>query len=287
MEQINVLLFYKYTKIENPESFREWHLKILNGFDLKGRVLVAEEGINGTVSCLIEATEKYKKYIHSIPEFGDIHFKETPSKNHPFRKTQVKVKKEIVASGLYNKVDVNNAGTPLEPVEFKKMIENNSDAVVLDMRNDYEFKVGRFKDAVQIGTENFREFTKKAKNFEQFKGKNILMYCTGGVRCEKASAFFRQQGFRNVYQLKGGIINFCQQFPDTLFEGSCFTFDSRLVIPVSKKSISTCEICNSDCNIYINCKNVDCDKLFVCCDGCKRNLNRCCSKNCASKIILD
>src|SRR3989338_2811678 len=165
MEQINVLLFYNYVKIKNPELFSQEHLKILKDFNLKGRVIVAEEGINGAVSGSIEDTEKYKKYMHSIPEFADIHFKETSAKNHPFRKTQVKVKREIVASGLYNKVDVMGAGTHLEPVEFKKMIENNDDTVVLDMRNDYEFKVGRFKGAVQIGTENFREFTKKVPDF--------------------------------------------------------------------------------------------------------------------------
>ncbi len=284
MQKIIVLLYYKYVKIKSLDSFSQQHLKILKDLNLKGRILVAEEGINGAVSGSKEAAENYKRYMHSIPEFADIHFKETSAKNHPFRKTQVKVKKEIVASGLYNKVDVNNAGTHLEPAEFKRMIETDDSSIVLDMRNDYEFKVGRFKGAVQIGTENFREFTKKAKNFEQFKGKNILMYCTGGVRCEKASAYFRQQGFKNVFQLKGGIINYCNQFPDGLFEGACFTFDSRLVIPVSKKSISKCEICSSECDSYLNCKNVDCDKLFVCCDVCKRKFNGCCSGYCLSKV---
>ncbi|MBI2660889.1 rhodanese-related sulfurtransferase [Candidatus Woesearchaeota archaeon] len=208
MEKIIVLLYYKYVKIDNPEAFRAEHLKILNNFNLKGRVLVAEEGINGAVSGTKESTEQYKRYMHSIPGFSDVHFKETEAKSHPFRKTQVKIKKEIVASGLYGKVDVNDAGIHLEPAEFRKMIEENEDAVVLDMRNDYEYKVGRFKGAVQIGTENFREFTRKVSHFDEFKGRNILMYCTGGVRCEKASAYFRQKGFKNVFQLKGGIMNY-------------------------------------------------------------------------------
>ena len=212
--------------------------------------------------------------------FKDIKFKHTISKIHPFKKTIVRVRKEIVTSGL--KVNLNKKAEYVSPKELNNIIDKQKDIILLDARNNYESKIGKFKNALTPNIETFKQFKKIKKDLLKFKNKKIITYCTGGVRCEKASAFLKENGFKNVFQLEGGILNYIEKFPDKHFEGRCFVFDNRMSIPSSKKSkeISICELCHVNCSHYINCINVKCDKLFICCNNCEKKFNHACSKKC-------
>jgi UPF0176 protein len=157
----------------------------------------------------------------------------------------------------------------------------------LDARNDYESRVGRFKNAITPNIKTFREFPKVLSELDGKKDKKILMYCTGGIRCEKASAFLKKEGFNNVYQLHGGILNFSKTFPNTIWEGKCFVFDKRLISEVNEgeKPITQCELCGLDCDLYKNCRNRECDKLTITCLNCERTFGGCCSKECFNEIL--
>lgn len=283
--QTHILLFYKFVNIENPEKFREEHQQFCNSLGIKGKVLVATEGINGSVSGTREQTEKYKENLKSDSRFTDIEFKEEVGLQHPFGKMIVRIKKEIIKLGV--NLDMSKTGEHLSPEEFIKLCKEKNDFVLLDTRNDYETKVGKFKNAIIPPIETFNEFPNFIKNSNISKDTPIVMYCTGGIRCEKASAYMVQEGFKNVKQLHGGIINFCQQFPNTLWEGSCFVFDNRLTSNINQQSkpITYCIHCNTPCDLYRNCKNERCNALNFVCDNCKSKFQSCCSKEC-EKIII-
>ncbi|MEK6817283.1 MAG: rhodanese-related sulfurtransferase [Nanoarchaeota archaeon] len=282
--KINILLFYKFQKIGNPKSFAKEHLKFCKKLEVLGKVLVSEEGINGSISGTVEQTEKYKKFLKSKKGFEDIWFKEEMSNEHPFTRMFVRVKKEIIA--LDKPINLNKIGKHLSPKEFLELYKKNEDVIILDARNDYESKVGKFKNAITPQIKTFREFPKAVEEMKNMKNKKIVMYCTGGIRCEKASAYMIQKGFKNVMQLKGGIINFCQQYPDTVWEGRCFVFDKRLMTNINQTSppISECELCGKLCDLYRNCKNHNCDKLVIMCLNCEKKMNACCSKKCLQEF---
>ncbi len=277
--------FYKYTNLKNPEAFQKEHIEFCNKLGIKGKVLIAKEGINGTVSGTRQQIEKYEKELSGHKEFKDIKFKRTLSDDHPFKKTIVRLRDEIVTS----RFDVNykKASKYISPSELKRMYDNKEDFIVVDARNDYESKIGKFKNAITPSIETFREFPKIIRNLKKYKTKKIILYCTGGVRCEKASAVLIKGGFWDINQLEGGILNYIEQYPDTYFKGRCFVFDNRLSIGTGNKTkdIAVCEKCHVTCSDYINCKNVKCDKLFICCDECKKQFNNTCSKRC--KNILN
>lgn len=272
--------FYKYSKISNPNLFRDKHQKYCNSLKIKGKILIAKEGINGTISGTKKQIQNYEKNLKKNKLFKDIKFKHTISKIHPFKKTIVRVRKEIVTSGL--KVNLNKKAEYVSPKELNNIIDKQKDIILLDARNNYESKIGKFKNALTPNIETFKQFKKIKKDLLKFKNKKIITYCTGGVRCEKASAFLKENGFKNVFQLEGGILNYIEKFPDKHFEGRCFVFDNRMSIPSSKKSkeISICELCHVNCSHYINCINVKCDKLFICCNNCEKKFNHACSKKC-------
>lgn len=284
MEKIHILLFYKYVKIENPMEFSKLHLSFCNEIGLKGRILVAEEGINGSVSGSKEQTDYYIKMMHGDKRFSDIVFKEDLGLAHPFKKMQVKLKNEIVRFG--QNVDLKNTGENLTPEEFIEFIKKD-DVIVLDARNDYESKVGKFKGAITPAIKTFREFPKVLDELKGKEDKKIAMYCTGGIRCEKASAFLKENGFKNVYQLKGGILTFAKEYPDTVWEGTCFVFDKRLTSKVNSgdDAISGCDVCGVVCDLYRNCKQLDCNRLFVSCIECEQKLGGCCSQDCLKKML--
>ena len=272
--------FYKYSKISNPNLFRDKHQKYCNSLKIKGKILIAKEGINGTISGTKKQIQNYEKNLKKNKLFKDIKFKHTISKIHPFKKTIVRVRKEIVTSGL--KVNLNKKAEYVSPKELNNIIDKQKDIILLDARNNYESKIGKFKNALTPNIETFKQFKKIKKDLLKFKNKKIITYCTGGVRCEKASAFLKENGFKNVFQLEGGILNYIEKFPNKHFEGRCFVFDNRMSIPSSKKSkeISICELCHVNCSHYINCINVKCDKLFICCNNCEKKFNHACSKKC-------
>ena len=203
-EQKMVSSFYKYIKIDNAPDFAKEHLEFCKALDLKGRILVGEEGINGCVYGDKEIVEKYKTELKKNTLFSDIDFKDTIAEKTAYRKMFVRIRKEIVNSGI--DVDLRNTGKLLAPKELKEMLDRNDGLVLLDMRNDYESKIGRFRNAVTLNIGNFRDLPQAVKNIENLKDKKIVAYCTGGIRCEKATAFLKEKGFENVYQVNGRIL---------------------------------------------------------------------------------
>lgn len=279
MQEIIVSSFYKYVDLENPEKFQKEHQEFCTNLGIKGKILVAEEGINGTVSGTKKQIEKYEKEILNNKVFEDIKFKRTKTNEHPFGKTIVRLRKEIVTSRF--DVNTKKVGKYISPSELKRMYDNKEDFVIIDARNNYESKIGKFKNAITPKIETFREFPKIIRGLKQYKTKKVIMYCTGGVRCEKASALLIKEGFWDVSQLKDGILNYTEQYPNTYFEGRCFVFDNRLSIgSENTKDISLCEKCHTPCGEYTNCKNKKCDKLFICCNKCRKQFKNTCSGKC-------
>ena len=278
-----VISFYKYVDEENPESFAEEHLDwcIKNG--LKGKVYVAKEGISGSIFGTGEQTNLYKSNLKSYGIFADIWFKETDTGQTAFTKMHVRIKEEVVNSGLKN-IDPRNGGKRLTPEELLKFYKEGTDFVIVDARNWYESKIGRFKNAVTPGITHFREWTKVVESLKDYKDKKIVTYCTGGIRCEKASAYMVKEGFKDVYQLDGGIINFINKYPDTYWQGSMFVFDDRKVVEPNTKEelkyVAECEVCRKPTSYYINCHNIDCDRIIIICHDCKIDNDYCCSDEC-------
>ncbi len=283
MNRYRVLLFYKYVDVEDPEKFKDENLNWCLNNNIKGRIFIAEEGINGTVSGKISDIENYKANLKSYKIFEDIIFKEDEAADNAFSKMHIRIKDEIVNSNLKG-TSLTNGGKRLSPDELLKLYESGKDFVIVDTRNWYESKIGRFKNAITLPMKNFRQWPEAAESLKEFKDKTVVTYCTGGIRCEKASAFLVEQGFRNVYQLEGGIINYTKKFPDTYWEGGIFVFDERRVVePNSKdelKYISNCYFCSEPASYYINCHNLDCDKIIVSCHKCKVENDYCCSEEC-------
>jgi len=279
-ENLKVILFYKFVNIADPEKFVEEHLKYCKNLKTMGRVLVSNEGINGSISGTNLQIETYKTYLKSDFRFEGIVFKEDSVIEHPFTKMKVKVRGEIVTFG--EKVDVTKTGKHIEPVDLKKLYDSEEEFIVLDARNYYEYKVGKFKNAIHLDLKNFRDFPKELEKLEKYKNKKIVAYCTGGIRCEKATAYMKEKGFSDVMQLNEGILNFGKQFPDTYWEGKCFVFDKRLVAPINSEddTIASCEVCSKPSDLCRNCRNLNCDKLLVECLDCQKELNGCCSSEC-------
>ncbi len=283
MKQYRVLLFYKYASVENPEDLVKEHLDWCLNNDIKGRVYISSEGINGTVSGTIENIEKYKQTLRSYPQFSDIIFKEDEEEKHGFDRMHVRVKKELVYSKL-DDTSLEHGGKRLSPEELLEFYENGKDFVIVDARNWYESQIGHFKNAVTPPMKNFREWKKAVDDLKEFKDKTVVTYCTGGIRCEKASAYMVEQGFKDVYQLDGGIVTFAKKYPDTVWQGSVFVFDNRHVVEPNTKSelknVAECSFCGEPTSYYINCHNQNCDKIIVTCHKCKVENEYCCSDEC-------
>ena len=274
-----VISFYQYANVENPESLRDQLRLYCHKNNILGRILVGKEGINGAVCGEIAEIEQLKQFLTGYPLFADLTFREQIYQQNSYHKLVVKVRDEICAFGTEVNV-AKSKGLHLKPQQLQEWYERNEDFVIVDARNDYEFEVGRFKNAVKLPIQNFREFPKAAiRELEQYKEKKIVLYCTGGIRCEKASAYLKEQGFPQVYQVEGGIINYVNQFPDTNWEGGLFVFDDRLVSDVGQ-AITSCTFCEKDCEQYVNCHNLDCDRLFIVCKQCQISMNQNCSEEC-------
>ncbi len=278
-----VISFYKYVDVEDPESFAKEHLDWCIVNELKGKVYVAKEGINGSIFGTKEKTELYKSELKRHKIFKDISFKETDTEEIAFPKMHVRVKDEVVNSGLEN-VDPRNGGKRLAPEDLLKFYKEGTDFVIVDARNWYESKIGRFANAITPDITHFREWPKVVESLKDYKDKTVVTYCTGGIRCEKASAYMIKEGFKDVYQLDGGILNFINKYPDTYWLGSMFVFDDRKVIDPNTieelKYTAECEFCGKPTSYYINCHNMDCDKILIVCHDCKIDNDYCCSDEC-------
>ena len=281
-----VLLYYKFHPIKNPEQWTKEHREFCEKHKLVGRILIGSEGINGTCAGLPKDIEAYKTYVHSLPGFEDMWFKEHGVDALPLPNLKVKYRKEIVALGA--EVDMGKTAEYLTPEQFHMMVEaaqHDDSIVILDGRNEIEGRVGKFRNAVVPPIRFFREFKDEMKKekYNVIKDKKVLMYCTGGIRCEKASAVLKEEGFKHVYQLHGGIYNYLQKFPNGFFEGSCFVFDDRMqilfqengeVIEGSKapaeKVISHCDFCDKKSNRAVNDERKERRYLVICCEECDK-----------------
>jgi UPF0176 protein len=282
MKEYSILLYYCYTHIEDPELFREEHHAYCLENGILGRIIVAGEGLNGTVSGLKENCEKYMRDLKADPRFAHTDFKVEAYDKHAFQKLHVRVKPEIVHSGL-NHINPNKkTGQHLEPEAFKKL-KDQEDVVLLDVRSNYEHHVGKFKNALTLDIENFRDFPDKIEELEHLKDKKIITYCTGGIKCEKASAFLLEKGFENVYQLHGGIIKYGLEAGGEDFEGKCYVFDNRIVVDVNKVNpvtVSRCFVCDTQCDRMVNCANPVCNNHIPVCEKCGWEMEGACSAAC-------
>ncbi|MFL6590018.1 MAG: rhodanese-related sulfurtransferase [Chthoniobacterales bacterium] len=258
-----VILFYKYVEISEPDVFATSQRALCESLELKGRVLIATEGINGTLAGPTDAIGQYIDKLKSDPRFNDIEIKLSDGDAATFPKLVVKVRREIVTL---------NAGpippdreNHLNPSEWKEMIEHNSEVVLLDIRNRFESDAGRFANAVVCDIEHFRELPEFAERLEALKEKTLLLYCTGGIRCEKASTLFKSKGFRKVFQLHGGIAAYQEQFGNEHWEGECFVFDQRMTVRVEEGlvKIGRCAHTGRATSRFVNCLHDPCHKLFI------------------------
>lgn len=288
-----IILFYKYVPIENPEKLRDEQRALCEKLGLKGRIIVAKEGINATFEGTTENTEKYLKEYLADPRFSDTHIKRSVGTGDAFPKLSVKVRKEIVSLHLENDIDPNQiTGKHIKPEELKRWFEEGKKFHIVDMRNDYEFKVGRFKGSVMPDLQNFRDLNKEISKIEHFRDDPVLTVCTGGVRCEKASGLLVREGFKEVYQLDGGIVSYMEKFPASEFEGSLYVFDKRILMDFDPEDkhvvVGRCEKCEEPSERYVNCKNPQCNKHFLCCEDCSEDDGRSfCSSECRQKIVTE
>lgn len=290
-ENYTILLFYKYVHIDNPEEVRDWQRDICQKLGLKGRLIVAHEGINVTLEGTTENVQAYIDELEKDSRFLGIHFKKSVGTGNAFPKLSVKVRKEIVSLHLEDDIDPNQiTGKHLTPEELKQWYESGKEFYVIDMRNDYEFKVGRFKDSVLMPIQNFRDIPSALSYIEHLKDKTVLPVCTGGVRCEKASGLLVREGFKDVYQLYGGIVNYMEKFPAQEFKGTLYVFDKRITMdfdPEDKHEVvGTCDKCGASTEAFANCRNKQCNKHILCCGDCRMEDGTAfCSEECEQKVL--
>ena len=281
------LSFYQYAKIKNPQEFRDHLFLTWDALDVLGRIYVAHEGINGQLSLPADRFNTFKTHLDTIPFLNGIRLNiAVEQDNMSFLKLKVKVRDKIVADGLNDTTfDVTNKGIHVGAEKFNELIEDKK-TVLVDMRNHYESEIGHFKNAVTPDVDTFRESLDIIEDDLKAhkEDKNLVMYCTGGIRCEKASAYFKHKGFKNVYQLEGGIIEYTRQIKEQSLEnkfiGKNFVFDERRAEKISEDIIAKCHQCGSPADIHTNCANDACHLLFIQCENCKEAMNNCCSTNC-------
>lgn len=264
-----ILLYYKYVPINEPETFRDSQKALCERLGLKGRIIVATEGINGTLEGETTAVEGYIKEMQGDPRFVDVDFKTSPGTGDAFPKLSVKVRSEIVSSGLGSEVSPRERTAPrLEPEDLQRWFDEGKDFVVVDMRNDYEYKSGHFKNSIEPGMRNFRDLPEKIREIENLKDKTVVTVCTGGVRCEKASAYLQKEGFEDVYQLNGGIHRYIEKYPGEYFEGGLYVFDGRVVMDTAggkeRTVIGECEYCDEKTEDYYDDRSGPSVQRLVC-----------------------
>ncbi|MDR4886829.1 rhodanese-related sulfurtransferase [Fredinandcohnia sp. QZ13] len=285
--EYQVLLYYKYIEIDDPQAFRDAHFEFCTELGLKGRILVATEGINGTVSGTVEQTETYMEFMRSDSRFSDMIFKIEKSEGNAFKKLKVKVKPEIVNLSLEDDLNPNQiTGKHLPPKEFLETMQQE-DVIILDARNTYEYDLGHFRGAIRPDIETFRELPKWVEeNLSEYKDKKILTYCTGGIRCEKFSGFLVKEGFKDVSQLEGGIITYGYdpEAKGAMWDGKCYVFDERISVPVNRTGEETivgkCYHCGKPEERYVKCGNPECNKHLLLCEDCEHEHYRACSQEC-------
>ncbi|MFD2551615.1 rhodanese-related sulfurtransferase [Bizionia sediminis] len=285
--------FYKYAKIDDPKKFRDHLFVNWNAQDVLGRIYVAQEGINAQLSVPATNFDRFKSFLDTISFLKNVRLNiAIEHDNFAFLKLKVKVRDKIVADGLNDDTfDVTNKGIHVEAEQFNQLIDD-PDVILVDMRNHYESEIGHFINAVKPDVDTFRESLDiiEADLREHKEDKKLVMYCTGGIRCEKASAYYKHKGFKNVYQLEGGIINYMRQVEakglENKFIGKNFVFDQRRSERISEHVIANCHQCGQPADMHTNCANDACHLLFIQCDACKEKMENCCSTSCQEVIQL-
>ncbi len=278
-----IILFYKYVSVEDPEALSARLRAQAKEHTLVGRILVAGEGINGTLEGSVEDTEAFAEELLQDERFSDMRIKRSAGTGRAFPKLSVKVREEIVGTRFPASVDpTKRTGKYLAPETLREWYEGGKDFVVVDMRNDYEYRSGHFKDSINPGLENSRDLPEALPKLENLKDKTVLTVCTGGVRCEKMSAFLLENGFNDVYQLDNGIHGYMEKYPGKDFLGSLYTFDDRKTMHFGgeREIIGTCHFCSSPTEKYVNCANDFCHLHFLVCEGCSGNRSVFCSTVC-------
>jgi len=290
--QRTTLSFYKYVIIENPEELRDIFFYDWSILGVLGRIYLAKEGINAQLSLPSEKFDLFKEQLYADKRFTDVPFKiAVEDDGKSFYKLAIKVRDKIVADGLDDgNFDVTNVGKHLSAKEFNEALEM-PETIVVDMRNHYESEVGHFEGAICPDADTFRDELPMVLNMlEDKKDKKLLLYCTGGIRCEKASAYFKHHGFEDVNQLHGGIIDYARQIKEqgleTKFKGKNFVFDERLGERISEEIISKCHQCGEPCDDHTNCANFECHLLFIQCKKCGEKMEGCCTQECIDVIHL-
>ncbi len=284
--------FYKYHHITDPNTFRDELYLNLEKFDVLGRIYIATEGINAQISVPEKLKNDFRNFLYSIDFLNNVRLNIAVDDNgKSFFKLKILVRKKIVADGLDDgSFDVTDSGIHVNATQFNEL-SKDPDTIIVDMRNHYESEVGHFKGAICPDVDTFREELQIVEDLmREKKDKKLLMYCTGGIRCEKASAWMKHLGFENVYQLEGGIIKYAQDVKaldlENRFIGKNFVFDERLGERITEDIIAVCHQCGKPCDDHTNCKNDGCHLLFIQCKECAQKFDGCCSAECKDIIVL-
>ena len=284
--------FYQYFPIQNPQEFRDYLYKNLNALQVFGRIYIAKEGINAQVSVPAEQFEAFKTFLFSIEHLNGVRLNiAVDDDGKSFWVLKIKVRDKIVADGINDPdFSMERKGKYVNAQQMNELLKD-PDTIVVDMRNHYEYEVGHFVNALEVPSDTFRDQLPMAVTMMKGKEeKNIIMYCTGGIRCEKASAFMLHKGFQNVFHLEGGIINYARQAKEETLEskfiGKNFVFDDRLGERITEDVIAHCHQCGKACDDHTNCKNDGCHLLFIQCKACEKTFEGCCSVECKNTLHL-
>lgn len=296
MNEYEIILFYKYIRLENPEEVAKWQRELQARFGLKGRTIIAREGINATVEGTKENIAGYLAEFLADPRFVNTHIKRSIGSGEAFPKTYVKVRSEIVTLGLSGSCDIDPnilTGKRLQPEELHEWISSGREFYIVDMRNAYEHLAGYFKGSVLPPMENFRDLPKFADSIAHLKSKTVLTVCTGGVRCEKASGYLLSQGFTNVYQLDGGIVSYMEKYPNENFVGKLYVFDNRILMGFytddpKHEVVGVCSICEQPCERFTNCVDPECHRQVIACESCEiaEGSDFLCKQGCKEEALI-
>lgn len=282
MENYEIILFYKYVHIDDPAKLMMHQKELQTRLGIKGRTIVATEGINATMEGTTEAIDEYLKDLFSDPRFVGTHIKRDPGNGNAFPKTSVKVRTELVALGLDKSCDIDPnvlTGIHLKPKELHQWFKDGKEFYIVDMRNAYEHLVGYFRGSILPPMDNFRDLPKFINSISHLKDKTVLTVCTGGVRCEKASGYLLSQGFKDVYQLDGGIVSYMREYPNEDFLGKLYVFDGRIATGFytddpNHEVVGKCIFCKQPSERYTNCLVDDCNRKFIACQDCQVKMGK-------------
>lgn len=286
-----LLAFYKYVSVPDPASVCSAIYAYFLMLGITGKLYLSPEGINGNFTGTPEQVDSAKLFLCSFPGFTDLFFKDETTTERAYKKLAVRVKKELVHSGLT--ITPGEGALRLTPDDLNALYEKGEPFIIIDTRNSYESEIGYFKGALRPEMTTFRDWPQVVEELKPYRESTVVTYCTGGIRCEKAAAYMAQQGFKKVYQLDGGILTYIHQHQNKYWQGGMFVFDDRKVVEPNTdadlKYTSLCKHCSQPTAHYINCYNLDCDRIFVCCQSCAESHNYRCSDPCkqATRVRTD